>query len=73
MLPSSTSASVRSSQAFSHAYSPVTGGPPGQRARTRRGSGSLGTFLKRVIQFPQMDFEFALWQMLYLVIAPRRV
>ncbi|KAI8884025.1 UNC-50 [Backusella circina FSU 941] len=40
--------------------------------RVRRGS-SVPVLLKRLSKFRQMDFEFALWQMLYLLIAPRRV
>ncbi|KAI8081257.1 UNC-50-like protein [Thamnidium elegans] len=31
------------------------------------------TFLRRLFRIPHMDFEFALWQMGYLLIAPRRV
>ncbi|GAA5806667.1 hypothetical protein MFLAVUS_000015 [Mucor flavus] len=31
------------------------------------------TFLRRLFRFPHMDFEFALWQMGYLLIAPKRV
>ncbi|KAJ3237362.1 hypothetical protein HDU81_009584 [Chytriomyces hyalinus] len=34
---------------------------------------SVGVYLRRMIQIPQMDFEFALWQMLYLLVSPRRV
>jgi hypothetical protein len=30
-------------------------------------------YLRRLIKFQQMDFEFALWQMLYLFIAPQKV
>lgn len=30
-------------------------------------------FFHRLVRIPQMDFEFALWQMGYLLIAPRRV
>eukprot|EP00040_Diaphanoeca_grandis_P020099 m.106702 g.106702 ORF g.106702 m.106702 type:complete len:251 (-) comp27746_c1_seq1:118-870(-) len=30
-------------------------------------------FLRRLLHFKQMDFEFALWQMLWLLIAPNRV
>ncbi|KAK4511843.1 uncharacterized protein ATC70_003842 [Mucor velutinosus] len=41
-----------------------------QGARHRKGSPAL---LRRLFRFPQMDFEFALWQMGYLLIAPRRV
>ncbi|KAL7308151.1 hypothetical protein PS15m_012040 [Mucor circinelloides] len=41
-----------------------------QSGRPRKGSPAL---LRRLFRFPQMDFEFALWQMGYLLIAPRRV
>jgi hypothetical protein len=30
-------------------------------------------YLRRLIKFQQMDFEFAFWQMLYLFIAPQKV
>lgn len=30
-------------------------------------------YLRRIIMFKQMDFEFALWQMFYLFIAPQKV
>ncbi|KAI8380733.1 UNC-50 [Blakeslea trispora] len=39
--------------------------------RLRRSSMPL--ILTRLVRFPQMDFEFALWQMAYLLIAPRKV
>lgn len=29
-------------------------------------------YLRRLLKFNQMDFEFALWQMLYLFVAPQR-
>lgn len=30
-------------------------------------------YLRRLVKFRQMDFEFAFWQMLYLFIAPQKV
>lgn len=30
-------------------------------------------YLRRMFKFDQMDFEFAFWQMLYLLIAPQKV
>lgn len=30
-------------------------------------------YLRRLLKFNQMDFEFALWQMLYLLISPQKV
>ncbi|CAG8653269.1 2670_t:CDS:2 [Funneliformis mosseae] len=44
-----------------------------KRRRSTYWSASIPLFLRRLFRFPQMDFEFALWQMLYLCIAPRRV
>ena len=29
--------------------------------------------MKRLFQFPQMDFEMATWQMIYLIISPKKV
>lgn len=31
------------------------------------------TISRRLVRFNQMDFEFALWQMLYLFISPQKV
>lgn len=31
------------------------------------------TYLRRIIMFKQMDFEFALWQLFYLFTAPQKV
>ncbi|KAI8391565.1 UNC-50 [Radiomyces spectabilis] len=45
----------------------------GARRQQRRPSRSLPLILRRLLRFPQMDFEFASWQMAYLIIAPRRV
>lgn len=30
-------------------------------------------YLRRLLKFDQMDFEFALWQMVYLFVAPQKV
>ncbi|XP_033632484.1 protein unc-50 homolog [Asterias rubens] len=30
-------------------------------------------FMRRLVMFRQMDFEFALWQMVYLLVAPQKV
>jgi len=30
-------------------------------------------YLRRILKFRQMDFEYAFWQMLYLLIAPQKV
>ncbi|CAG8535145.1 1339_t:CDS:2 [Diversispora eburnea] len=47
--------------------------PPPKRRRNSYWTASIPIFLRRLFRFPQMDFEFAFWQMLYLCIAPRRV
>ncbi|KAF8980674.1 hypothetical protein BGZ46_003877 [Entomortierella lignicola] len=36
-------------------------------------AGFIPLFLRRLFRFPHMDFQFALWQMLYLCISPRIV
>ncbi|PAV91879.1 hypothetical protein WR25_15628 isoform B [Diploscapter pachys] len=36
-------------------------------------SAKLGRFIRRLLHFRQMDFEFAFWQMLYLLIQPSKV
>ncbi|KAI8642446.1 UNC-50 [Parasitella parasitica] len=43
-----------------------------QQTRYKRSS-FMPLILTRLVRFTQMDFEFALWQMAYLLIAPRRV
>lgn len=30
-------------------------------------------YLRRILRFEQMDFEFAFWQMIYLFVAPQKV
>eukprot|EP00128_Syssomonas_multiformis_P009345 Colp12_sorted_trinity150504_noHs@12876 len=52
---------------------PTTQMPPGAMPRSTpvRSNGRYKYF-KRIFNFRQMDFEFALWQMLYLCIAPRK-
>jgi len=30
-------------------------------------------YFRRIMNYPQMDFELALWQMLYLCLSPKRV
>ena len=30
-------------------------------------------YLRRILKFKQMDFEYAFWQMLYLIIFPQKV
>ncbi|KAL1934676.1 hypothetical protein VTP01DRAFT_6858 [Rhizomucor pusillus] len=61
LLPTTNNFSLNSSSTFD-----------GSR-RHRRPSRSIPVILRRLFRFPQMDFEFAMWQMGYLMIAPRRV
>ncbi|CAG8721106.1 17733_t:CDS:2, partial [Acaulospora morrowiae] len=44
-----------------------------KQRRPKYWTASIPIFLRRLFRFPQMDFELAFWQMLYLCIAPRRV
>lgn len=39
----------------------------------RSTSNGLPRFLKRLFKFPQMDFEVAIWEMVNLMVAPRKV
>ncbi|VDN51005.1 unnamed protein product [Dracunculus medinensis] len=36
-------------------------------------SAKLGRYFRRLIRFQQMDFEFAIWQMIYLLVQPQKV
>lgn len=62
-------------QTLSHQH--VSGGSGAQYGGSSRhspGSGvRVGRIIKRLFQFPQMDFEVAVWEMLNLMIAPRKV
>ena len=51
---------------------PLSSGAAPRRSRSSA-TARLAAFFKRLVQLPQMDFEFALWQMLYLIISPKRV
>ena len=54
--------------------SPQTNGAPGSRDAARHTAGAKRyKYLRRLLHFRQMDFEFALWQMLYLFTSPQRV
>ncbi|KAI9474142.1 MAG: UNC-50 [Benjaminiella poitrasii] len=62
ILPTTTSHSFGSSPNRSFYYNDSNG-------TYRRNK----NFLRRLFRIPQMDFEYAIWQMGYLLIAPRRV
>ncbi|KAK3832669.1 MAG: UNC-50 family-domain-containing protein [Linnemannia elongata] len=56
------------------------GGSNSSSGRVHRGgingggvSNFVPLFLRRIFRFPHMDFQFALWQMVYLCISPRIV
>lgn len=54
--------------------SPHSNGAPGSRDAARHTAGAKRyKYLRRLLHFRQMDFEFALWQMLYLFTSPQRV
>ena len=33
----------------------------------------LSRYFRRLVRFKQMDFEFAVWQMIYLLVKPQKV
>lgn len=49
----------------------IPGGSSGNRSRAS--SVRRYKYFRRLMNFRQMDFEFALWQMLYLIISPNKV
>ena len=52
---------------------PTFGSQPASRnARTSKGV-QMPRFFKRLFKFPQMDFEMAVWEMMSLIIAPKKV
>ena len=53
-----------------------TGGPSnfGGTTPSARSEGlRMPRFFKRLFKFPQMDFEMAIWEMINLIIAPKKV
>ncbi|KAI5789943.1 UNC-50 [Pyronema domesticum] len=42
-------------------------------ARAERSTMRLPVFFKRIWKYPQMDFEMAIWEMINLIIAPKKV
>ncbi|KAK7193055.1 hypothetical protein DPSP01_007601 [Paraphaeosphaeria sporulosa] len=52
-----------------------TGGPSnfGSTPSSRRNELRMPRFFKRLFKFPQMDFEMAIWEMMSLMIAPKKV
>ncbi|KAJ4291055.1 hypothetical protein N0V90_010253 [Kalmusia sp. IMI 367209] len=52
-----------------------TGGPSnfGGTTPSRRNEIRMPRFFKRLFKFPQMDFEMAIWEMMSLMIAPKKV
>lgn len=61
--PSSPMSSTMSGPNFSRPQSPT---PKSANAKRQK-------FLRRLVKFRQMDFEYAFWQMLYLFISPQKV
>ncbi|KAI9208536.1 protein unc-50 [Polychytrium aggregatum] len=71
MLPTIT---TRDTSGRAHSFLGSPSSPAYNRAHRRpRSLSSVPTYLRRLVNFSQMDFEFALWQMLYLCISPQRL
>lgn len=47
--------------------------PVGYRKDCLSATSKSYKYLRRLLKFNQMDFEFAFWQMIYLFIAPQKV
>lgn len=52
-----------------------SGGPSnfGATPPSRRNEARMPRFFKRLFKFPQMDFEMAIWEIMSLIIAPKKV
>lgn len=57
---------------MSVATSPLPG-PSGAAMRCLPPASQRHKFLRRLLQFRQMEFDFALWQMINLIVAPTKV
>ncbi|XP_041462887.1 protein unc-50 homolog [Lytechinus variegatus] len=54
--------------------SPTGIGPTSPRNEARMtAQAKRHKYLRRILRFRQMDFEFAMWQMIYLLVAPQKV
>lgn len=61
-----------SNNAYGNPYSGAySSGSFSERGSARRFN--LGRLIKRLLKFPQMDFEIAGWEMLNLMVAPKKV
>lgn len=59
---------------FSTMLPTTSNGSLGARDAARHTAGAKRyKYLRRLLHFRQMDFEFAIWQMLYLFTSPQRV
>jgi len=45
----------------------------GSTAPSRRHEARMPRFFKRLFKFPQMDFEMAMWEIVSLLLAPKKV
>ena len=67
--PMSPSASPTGSPFLSHK-------PPDDTSRQEHKPSAYAKrqkYLRRLLKFKQMDFEYAFWQMIYLFVAPQKV
>ena len=53
---------------------PSQNGTDSRKQQTRHtAAAKRQKYIRRIFRFHQMDFEYAFWQMLYLIIAPQKV
>ena len=70
--PTSPTPSNNSYYSYSRSQSPLIPLPINNRT-CMSATKKCYKYLRRLLKFDQMDFEFALWQMLYLFISPQKV
>lgn len=67
----SPNSNVYSSNSSFRSTSPLP--PPATTQMCMSGTTKSYKYLRKLLKFDQMDFEFALWQMIYLFVSPQKL
>lgn len=68
--PSTSTANLYSADSSFRSQSPL---PPPATTYCLSATSKSYKYLRKLVKFNQMDFEFALWQMVYLFISPQKL
>lgn len=69
--PTSSQSNIYSSNSSFRSTSPLP--PPATTQNCMSGPTKSYKYLRKLLKFDQMDFEFALWQMVYLFVSPQKL